>query len=141
MAVGDLTGQIIGCAMRVHQVLGPGFLESVYEQSLMIELRKLGLSCEHQCPLAVKYDGLVVGEFVVDVYVEHSVIVELKAVRELAAVHEVQLVNYLKATGCENGLLLNFGAVSLQMKRKFLKYRAHVAGHFVLPPPISCKSC
>jgi len=118
-----LTERVIGCAMKVHATLGPGFLESVYENALAHELRKAGLAVGLRAPVAVLYDGVSVGDFVADMLVEGRVLVENKAVQALAAAHEVQLVNYLSATGLEVGLLLNFGASSLQYKRKHRLYR------------------
>ena len=113
-----LTQQIIGCAMQVHRVLGAGFLESVYQQALAHELRKAGLQVECERSIQVIYDGVVVGNFFADMLVQSIVIVENKAVQQIAVAHEVQLVNYLTATGFDIGLLLNFGAQSLQFKRK-----------------------
>jgi GxxExxY protein len=98
--------------------MGHRFLESVYEQCMLIELRKLGLRVENQHPIKVYYDGQVVGNFEADLFVEEAVIVELKAVSVLLQVHEVQLVNYLKATGIDVGLLLNFGEQRVEVKRK-----------------------
>ena len=118
-----LTKRIIGCAMKVHRALGPGFLESVYAKALTHELSKAGLEVECQRAVRVMYDGVVVGDFVADMLIAGSVIVEIKAVRELAQTHELQLVNYLTATGIEIGLLLNFGAAGLQVKRKHRTYR------------------
>jgi len=115
----DLCGQIIGLAMKVHSALGPGFLESVYENALIWELRKGGLKSEAQKPISVKYDGQIVGAFAADLLVNDSVIVEVKAIQALAKPHELQLVNYLTATGLNEGLLLNFGADRLEFKKKF----------------------
>lgn len=120
-----VTGKVIGCAMAVHRRLGPGFLESVYQNALLHELRKAGLSAEVERPIQVRYDGVIVGEFVCDVLVDGIVMVENKAVQALAPAHEVQLVNYLTATGVEVGLLLNFGAQRLEFKRKTRTYRPH----------------
>lgn len=119
----DLTKKIIGCAMQVHQVLGPGFLESVYQKALAIELVRAGLQCECGCRIPVHYRGESVGDFVADVLVEKSVILELKANVGLNTSHEAQLVNYLHATNLEIGLLLNFGAKKLEIKRKHKTYR------------------
>jgi GxxExxY protein len=113
-----LTETIIGCAMTVHSALGPGFLESVYRNALAHELRKAGLRFECHKPINVNYDGVLVGEFEADMLVEEKVLMELKATRSLVSAHEVQLVNYLTATGTEIGLLLNFGASRLEFKRK-----------------------
>jgi GxxExxY protein len=118
-----LTEAIIGCAFKVHNTLGHGFfLEKVYENALRIELIKRGLKVKQQEPIKVYYDGQVIGEFYADLWVEDRVIVELKAVRSLDKANEVQLVNYLTATGVDAGLLLNFGP-SVQVKRKFRQYK------------------
>jgi GxxExxY protein len=118
-----ITEKIIGGALRVHKTLGPGFLESVYEKALAHELNKAGLQVECQQAVRVIYDGVVVGDFVADMLIESAVLVENKAVQTLVQAHEVQLVNCLTATGIEVGLLLNFGASSLQVKRKHRTYR------------------
>lgn len=117
------TKAIIGSAIKVHSTLGPGFLESVYQNALTHELRKAGFEVECEKPVQVRYDGVVVGDFCADMLVEGVVLVENKAVQTLHPVHEVQLVNYLTATGIEVGLLLNFGADTLQFKRKHRTYR------------------
>lgn len=114
----DLTRRIIGCAMKVHGALGPGFLESVYQNALAHEMRKIGLEVECERPIQVKYDGVVVGVFFADMLVSRCILIENKAVQSLVPAHEVQLVNYLTATGIEFGLLLNFGASKLEFKRK-----------------------
>jgi GxxExxY protein len=118
-----LTQRIIGCAMAVHRTLGPGFLESVYQKALAHELQKAGLKVACECPIRVSYDGVDVGEFSADMLVEDRILIENKATRLLCAAHEVQLVHYLTATGIETGLLLNFGAESLQFKRKSRMYK------------------
>ncbi len=118
----DLTQKIIGCAYKVHNTLGPGFLEKVYENALRIELEKLGLRVKQQEPINVEYEGQVVGEYYADLWVDARVIVELKAAQALAKEHEVQLVNYLTAKRIDLGLLLNFGP-SVQVKRKFREYK------------------
>jgi GxxExxY protein len=114
----DLTEKIIGCAYRVYNKMGFGFLESVYEKCLLIELRKAGLRAECQKPLIVHCDGEIVGEFVADIVVEDAVILELKSVRRFITAHEIQLVNYLVATGKPVGLILNFGEQKVEVKRK-----------------------
>lgn len=114
----ELTNTIIGCAYKVYNVLGYGFLESVYEKAILIELDKAGLRAESQKEILVHYDGQIVGEFKADVLVEDVVIVELKSVRMLSKAHEVQLVNYLSATQKNVGLLINFGEKSVEVKRK-----------------------
>jgi len=112
-----LTEKIIGCAYRVYNKMGFGFLESVYEKCLMIELKKAGLVAESQVPIQVAYEGEVVGEFVADVLVE-GIILELKSVKRIVRAHEIQLVNYLTATQKEIGLILNFAETKVEVKRK-----------------------
>jgi len=118
----ELTEKIIGCAMKVHSALGPGFLESVYQKALAHELAKAGLNVACEKPITVHYDGVAVGDFSADMLVENRVMLELKANQALATANEVQLVNYLTATGVEIGLLLNFGAEMLEFKRKTRTY-------------------
>ena len=115
----ELTGKIIECAFRVHKNLGFGFLESVYQNALLIELTKAGLRAEKEKKIQVNYDGQVIGDFVADILVEEKVILELKSVREIHPAHEAQLINYLKATSIEVGLLMNFGE-KVEIKRKVL---------------------
>jgi GxxExxY protein len=114
----DITEKIIGCAYTVYNTMGYGFLESVYEKCLLIELRKAGLKSESQKSIIVQYDGEVVGNFIADIFVEDAIILELKSVKSIAKIHEVQLVNYLVATGKDVGLLINFGAEGIKIKRK-----------------------
>ena len=123
----ELTEKIIGCAMRVHSALGPGFLESVYQKALAHELLKAGLTVECERRINVLYDGVVVGEFSADMLVGEKILVELKANLSLVPANEVQLVNYLTATGIETGLLLNFGAERLEFKRKIRTFRPKLA--------------
>jgi len=113
-----VTETITGCAYRVYNKMGFGFLESVYEKCLLIELRKAGLDTETQRPITVYYEDEVVGEFVADIMVNDAVIIELKSVRRIIRAHEVQLVNYLVATGKPVGLILNFGERKVEIKRK-----------------------
>ena len=113
----DLTSKIIGCAYEVHKELGPGFLEKVYEAALLHEIRSLGLRAEAQSPIPVRYKGAVVGDYFADILVEGAVVVEIKASEALSSIHEAQLLHYLKASGIEVGLLLNFGRPSVQVKR------------------------
>lgn len=117
-----LTKAIIGAAYTVHNKLGGGFVEKVYENALRIELVKLGFSVRQQAPIKVLYEGQIVGDFFADLLVEGKVIVELKVVQAFNKEHEVQLVNYLNATGIETGLLINFGS-SVQVKRKSRDYK------------------
>jgi len=105
----DLTEKIIGAFYKVYNTLGYGFLEKVYENALKIELNDLGLQAVAQMPVSVYYKGQVVGQYFADLCVEKAVIVELKAAESLSEAHEVQLINYLKSTGIEVGLVLNFG--------------------------------
>jgi GxxExxY protein len=114
----QLTQEIIGAAQEVHRELGPGFLEGVYELSLLRELAARGLEAVQQARLEVRYKGEVVGVYYADLLVQGTVLCELKATRSLAVEHEAQLVHYLKATGITTGLILNFGTSSLQVKRK-----------------------
>ncbi len=117
----DITEKIIGCAFAVHQNLGAGFLEKVYENAMLIELEKLKLKAKQQAPIAVHYDGRRVGEYFADLLIEDRIICELKAISALTPDHEIQLVNYLTATGLNTGLLFNFGK-SVTVKRKFREY-------------------
>jgi GxxExxY protein len=105
----EITDLIIKAYYTVYTKLGFGFLEKVYENAMMIELQRLNLKCEKQKPINVNYDGFNIGEYFADIIVNDCVIIELKAAEELAPEHEAQLVNYLKATNIEVGLLLNFG--------------------------------
>ena len=114
----ELTEKIIGCAYRVYNNMGFGFLESVYENCLMIELEKEGLNAERQRAINVYYEDTLVGEFKADIIVEGTVIVELKSVRQMTSAHEVQLVNYLAATNMPVGLIVNFAENKVQVKRK-----------------------
>lgn len=105
----DITEEIIGAALEVHQELGYGFLEAVYGNALYRELTDRGLKCECQKKIDVYYKGKSVGNYIADMVVEDKVIVELKAVKDLCPEHKQQLLNYLVATQTEVGLLLNFG--------------------------------
>ncbi len=113
----DVTEQIIGCAFKVSNALGCGFLEKVYENALAIALRRAGLKVRQQAPITIRYEGEVVGEYCADLLVEDSVIAELKAVKVLDKVHMAQCLNYLKAMGLKICLLLNFGKTKVQVKR------------------------
>lgn len=124
----ELTRIIIGCAISVHRTLGPGFLESVYQNALAHELSKAALSVDCGKRIQVRYDDALVGDFFADMLVQSSVLIENKAVQALNKAHEVQLVNYLAATQIETGLLLNFGAQRLQVKRKSRVYRGRKIG-------------
>ncbi len=112
-----LSEAVIGAAYRVHNQLGFGFLESVYEKALCIELTKAGVSHQAQVPVRVYYDNEVVGDFTCDLFIADRLIVELKSVTRLVTAHEVQLVNYLNATRNDIGLLINFGPSKVEVKR------------------------
>ena len=122
MTIDELTEKVIGCSYAVHNALGAGFLEKVYENALRIELTEAGLNVKKQHPIPVAYRGEVVGDFFADLVVENCLIVELKAVQSITKEHEVQLVNYWASTGIDDGLLINLGS-SVEVKRKFRQYR------------------
>lgn len=118
----NLITSIIQCIYNVRGILGPGYLESVYKNALMRELELNGLYASAEVPLKVAYKDTVVGDFRADIIVENRVIIELKAVETLHKAHEVQLVNYLTITGIDSGILVNFGAQNIQIKRKYRIY-------------------
>ena len=113
----DITEKIIGSAYEVYNTLGHGFLEKVYENALALELKRQGLKVAQQNRIEVCYKNEVVGEYFADIIVDGKVIIELKAVARIDKLFEVQLVNYLKATGIEVGLLMNFGT-KMEIKRR-----------------------
>jgi len=113
----DITEKIIRCFYNVYDELGSGFLESVYEKALMIELESIGLRADNQKNLNVSYKNHLVGEFKADIIVDDKIIIEIKAVNNLISQNEAQLINYLKATGIKVGLLVNFGD-KLEFKRR-----------------------
>ena len=123
----DITAKIIKAYYSVYNELGYGFLEKVYENSMMIELKSLGLECEKQKPISVSFKDQNVGEYFADIIVDNKVIIELKAAESLIEEHEAQLLNYLRATEIEVGLLLNFGKKP-QFKREIFenKYKKSV---------------
>ena len=123
MDVEMLIKMVMGCAINIRKHLGPGYLESVYKNAMLVELRKNRLGYEVEKPINVYYENILVGEFKADIVVEGILILELKANQSLHMAHEVQLVNYLTATGIDNGLLINFGSDELQFKRKYRIYR------------------
>jgi GxxExxY protein len=112
-----LSNRIIGCALTVLHTLGTGFLEKIYENALVHELRKSGLAVSQQHPVVVRYNGIVVGEYAVDLLVEDIVLIELKIAKAIDEIHRAQCLNYLKATGLHLCLLLNFGEPRLEIKR------------------------
>ena len=117
-----ITKTIIGCAYTVGSALGRGFLEKVYENALAHELRKAGFQVEQQNPIEVRYDSVVVGDYVADLLVENAILIELKAVKALDEIHLAQCMNYLKATGLRVCLLINFGAARVEIKRVVNKF-------------------
>jgi len=121
MNIDEITYQIRGAIFEVNRVLGPGFLEKVYENALLIELRDRGLKANGQVPLEVLYKEKSVGEYFADIFVEDQVILELKTVEQIKKIHEAQLLNYLKATGIKVGLLVNFFHEKADIKRMVLK--------------------
>ena len=120
MNTDDITYQIRGAIFEVNKELGGGFLEKVYENALLIELRSRGLSVESQVPLEVRFKGDTVGEYLADILVEKLVIIEIKAVAQLNSSHEAQILNYLKATGLRIGFLVNFYGKKADIKRYVL---------------------
>ena len=125
MEINELTHAIIGCAYKVHNILGPGFLEKIYENALKIELEKMGIDARQHHELRVLYEGHNVGTYYPDLWIDGKLIIEIKAVQNLARQHEVQLVHYLTATHVDDGLLINFGS-SVEVKRKFREYKPRV---------------
>lgn len=125
---GGLTRKIIGCSLEVINDLGSGFLESVYEKALTVALSDAGVPFETQKPVAVRFRGKPVGDFIADILVANKVIVELKAVTSIAREHEAQIINYLNATGIEVGLIINFGRPKLEFKR-FTRTRKNKTEH------------
>jgi len=117
----ELSGQVLKAFYKVYNTLGYGFLEKVYQNSMLIELRSMAIKCSSEIPIKVYYENQLVGNFCADILVEGIVIVELKAIERIAPEHEVQLVNYLKATEIEVGLLLNFGPKPQNIRRVLTK--------------------
>ena len=117
----DLTYQVIGVAMEVHRILGPGFLETAYQRGMEIELRQRGIPFEPQSRIPLNYKGETLGDHVLDLLIDRKLVVELKAVKELTEHHRAQVISYLKATRMPLGLLFNFAKASLEHKRVLLK--------------------
>ncbi|MBA3831492.1 MAG: GxxExxY protein [Chthoniobacterales bacterium] len=132
-----LTEKVIGLAMKVHCTLGPGFLESVYLNALVYELRKAGFQIEIGQRIKVHYGNVIVGDFIADLVVAGTLICELKAISCLTKASEVQVVNYLTATNHDIGLLLNFGAESLQFKRKHRRAASAPRPPTSIPNPVN----
>jgi len=117
MKFSDITEKIIGCAIKVHRELGSGFQEYIYQRALEIELKKAFIKFIREYEMPIYYQGEKIGMRIVDFFVDEKIMVELKAVADLEDVHLAQALNYLEASGYEVGLLINFGAKSLQFKR------------------------
>jgi len=117
MKFSDITEKIIGCAMKVHRELGSGFQEYIYQRALEIELKKAQIKFLREYEMPIYYQGEKIGMRIVDFFIDEKIMVELKAVTDLEDVHLAQALNYLEASGHEVGLLINFGAKSLQFKR------------------------
>ena len=113
----QLTYKINGAVFEVNRILGAGFLEKIYENALVLELKSQGLKAESQVPISVSYKGDIVGDYAADILVEDKVILELKAVDKIQKVYEAQIINYLKATGIRVGLLVNFKHPKAEIKR------------------------
>lgn len=117
----DLTDRIIGCAIEIHKRLGPGFIESIYENAFTLELQKKRVAFERQKEVIVEYDGIEVGKHRLDIFVEGTIVVELKAIRSIEDIHFAIVRSYLKALGKEHGLLINFSQKVLEVKRVIFK--------------------
>ncbi len=113
----DLSYKLVGLAMEVHTELGSGFLEKVYENALMIMFEENGIKAEQQVPIKVRFHDRVVGDYIADIVIEDSIILELKAAEKLIPIHKAQTLNYLKATNLKLAILLNFGKYKLEHKR------------------------
>lgn len=116
-----LTEKIIGCAIEVHKKLGPGFIESIYENAFIIELQRKGLAFEKQKEVVIQYDGYEIGKHRLDLIIADTIIIELKAVRNIEDIHFVIVRSYLKALGKEHGLIINFSKKVLEVKRVIFK--------------------
>lgn len=123
MDIHELSQKVIDCALSVRRQLAQGYQETVYRNALAIELHKQGLAFEVEKPITVYYDDLPVGEYRADIIVEGRLILELKAIQNLTVANEIQLVNYLTATGIDDGLLINFGGERIEFKHKYRKYK------------------
>jgi len=124
----DLVYSIVGCAMEVHSELGPGFLEAVYEEALAVVFKKKQIPFERQKKIKIKFQGkYLVSEYIADLIVDNNIIIELKAVSSLKGIYEAQVINYLKATGINVGLLLNFGDEKLIWKRLIYSSKGNLA--------------
>jgi len=120
--INELTHKIIGCAMTVHNILGNGFQEVIYQRALAIEFERQNISFEREKEMEILYRDIHIGTRRVDFFVEEKVMVEIKAVSELLPVHKAQAINYCEAYGIPHGLLINFGQTSLEFNRVYNKY-------------------
>ena len=123
MELEELIKKVIQCVYNVRLQLSAGFLETVYQKALLIELKKNNILAEAEIPIEVYYDDSVVGEYRADIIVEKRIIIEIKAIQHLMSAHEAQLVNYLTATKIDCGLLINFGGERLEIRRKYRTYK------------------
>lgn len=123
MDLEELIKKVIQCVYNVRLQLSAGFLETVYQKALLIELKKNNILAEAEIPIEVYYDDSVVGEYRADIIVEKRIIIEIKAIQHLMSAHEAQLVNYLTATKIDCGLLINFGGERLEIRRKYRTYK------------------
>lgn len=133
----DVTGAVIKAFYKVYNSLGYGFLEKVYENAMMIELRDAGMAIDQQRPIAVTYRDQLVGEYFADLVVNDCVILELKTAENISRAHEAQLINYLRATNYEVGLLLNFGQSAEYRRRVFDNHVAEAPFSYILDPSLS----
>ncbi len=115
--INSIAEKVIGCAFKVSNTLGAGFLEKVYENALACEIAQAGLSVKQQHPITIRYNKVIVGEYVADLLVEDCLLIELKTVEELSPVHSAQCINYLKATGLKVCLLMNFAKTKIKIRR------------------------
>jgi GxxExxY protein len=113
----DLSYKIVGCGMEVHSKLGPGFLEKVYENALMVLFNREGIPAKQQKPIEVCFEGEVVGEYCADILVDDKIILELKTADKIVDVHRAQILHYLRATGIKLGMILNFGSKTFEYER------------------------
>lgn len=129
----SVTENVIGCAIRLHKALGPGFLEQIYHRGMAHELQKSGIRFIEQAAMQVEYDGVVLGDYFADFLIEDHVVLELKAVSTMTKAHEIQLVNYLNALKFDLGLLINFGGSRIEVKRKYRRGMVKQRNHFPVP--------
>ena len=125
MEARELCDVIVDCAKTVRSQLTPGYEEKIYKNAMLVELRERGITVEVEVPFTVYYKNHMIGDYRADMIVDRKVIIELKAVNALAPIHSIQLVNYLTATGIDDGLLINFGAEKLEIRHKDRIYKNH----------------